>query len=74
MPRSVRSGTITTSGFRLSAFNADIPDRISPVRSVEWLFTTITLNGKLVFCSKALFTASAIVFSRLKTGMITEAS
>jgi hypothetical protein len=44
---------------------------VSPVPSVEWLSTTITLNANGVFCDSALFTASAIVRARFRTGITT---
>ncbi len=48
--------------------------RIAVVPSVEWLSTTITLKGKSVRCARALFTASATVRTRFRTGMTTLAS
>ena len=60
----------------LRAWNVAVPrsERTEVVPSVEWLSTTRTLNGKSVSCDSALFTASAIVSFRFRTGMTTEAS
>ena len=44
------------------------------VRSVEWLSTTITLNGNGASWASALCTACITVRSRLRTGMTTDAS
>ena len=42
--------------------------------SVEWLSTTITLKEKSAVWPSALWTASRMVRSRLRTGMMTLAS
>ena len=69
MPRSLRSGRRRTT-----RSSADKLRTTSSVPSVEWLSTTITLNLNVVSCDSADFIASAIVRTRLRTGIITEAT
>ena len=57
----------------LPSFRAS-SSRMRVVPSVEWLSTTMTLYSNAVSCLRAESTASAMVFSRLNTGMMTEAS
>ena len=68
IPKSLREGIICTT---LSSAKESI---ICEVLSVEWLSTTSTLNGKAAFCLSTDDIASAMVDSRLRTGITTEAS
>ena len=70
IPRSVCTGIMWT---RLGCLAAS-SSRMSVVPSVEWLSTTITLNLPSSFWSSADLTASAMVRTRLRTGIMTDAS
>ena len=68
IPKSVCCGVSTLTLESTASFS-----NISLVPSVEWLSMTITLKEKSATCDKADWTASAIVRTRFRTGMMTDA-